>query len=121
MSANFTNPNRSGRSHVGTGPRHTARSSNPLVNYEMSGTVRWLDVDLERMVLGVEGTDGHAGAFLGRDVTVDLEMARVHGASLDGLLPGTRVRVKLRLPRDLGAELPDLVAAYSVQLAEAAA
>lgn len=114
MSASSTN--RSGRAHLGTGSRGPARTHNPLVDYELRGTVRWLDTDLERLVLSVERAGGHAGAFLGRDVTVDLEMARVHGADAAALLPGTRVDVKLRLARDLGAGLPDLVAAHAVHV-----
>lgn len=64
--------NRAGQAHVGTGSRSPARTHNPRVEYELTGTIRWLDVDLERLVLAVEATDGHAGRFLGRDVTVEL-------------------------------------------------
>ncbi|QEC49855.1 hypothetical protein FSW04_21320 [Baekduia soli] len=101
-------------SHLGHHAHSHARSNNPLVNYELTGEIRWLDVPLERVVLGVQQTDGHAGAFCGRDVTLDLEPARVYGGRLETLTPGTRIHVKLRLPRDLGGELPDLPSAHSV-------
>jgi hypothetical protein len=108
--------NRSGRDHVGTGSRAPARSHNPLADHELIGTIRWLDAELERLVLDVQHADGRAGAFLGRDVTVDLEAARVHGTTVDALLPGVRVRVKARLPRDLGATPPEMVAAHAVHV-----
>lgn len=106
--------------HIGSGAHSHGRSPNPLVNYELTGTVRWLDVDLERMVVGVRDTDGHAGAFQGRDVTVDLEAARVHGGAIGDLMPGTEVRVKTRLQRELGPQLPDLLQAHSVAIETAA-
>jgi len=102
--------------HIGSGSHSHGRSANPLVNYELAGPVRWLDVDLERMVVGVEETDGHAGAFQGRDVTVDLEAAHVFGGTIHDLVPGAQVRVKTRLRRDLGGTLPDLLPAHSVLL-----
>jgi hypothetical protein len=117
MSTNFSaHP---GGSHSGTGAHSAGRNPNPLVNYELAGLVRWLDVDLERVVVDVRETDGHAGVFQGRDVTVDLETARVHGAELDGLTPGTPVRVRLRLPRDLRGRIPDLLRAHSVAVVPA--
>lgn len=108
--------NRTGRPHGGTGSRTPGRTHNPRVDYELTGTIRWLDVDLERVVLTVEHAGGHAGRFLGRDVTVDLEIARLPDARLDALLPGQRARVRARLSRDLGAALPDMVQALSVEL-----
>jgi hypothetical protein len=111
----------SGQPHGGGGPHGHARASNPLVNYELSGTVRWLDVELERIVVGVQETDGHAGVFRGQDVTVDLEAARLAAGPMDELVPGTRVRIKLRLRRDLGSRLPDLLPALSVGVLPAAA
>lgn len=113
-------PNRSGQPNLGTGPHSDPRSTNPLVNYELSGTVRWLDLELERMVVGVRKTDGHAGMFQGRDVTVDLKVARVHGGSIEELVPGSQVKVKLRLPRELDGKLPDLLPALSVTVLPAA-
>lgn len=107
--------NRSGQQHVGTGSRNPGRDHNRRVDYELTGTIRWLDVDLERVVLAVEHTGGHAGRFLGRDVTIDLEIARLHRVSLDALLPGERVRVRARLARDLGSVLPHMVQALSVE------
>ena len=106
--------NSSGRPHVGGGSHSHARSTNPLTNYEITGTVRWLDTELERIVIDVRGTDGHAGVFHEQDVTVDLETARLRGAHLPELVPGTPVRVKLRLPRRLGARPPGLLPAVSL-------
>lgn len=112
MSANPSQ--RATQPHIGSGAHSNGHSANPLVNYELLGTVRWLDAELERMVLGVRETDGHAGAFQGRDVTIDLQCARVNGGVVDDLTPGVEVRVKLRLPRDLGPAIPELLEANSV-------
>lgn len=88
------------------GPRH-----NPTSNYELTGTVRWYDADLTRAVVHVEAANGHAGRWLGEDVTVEL----APGATVaDGLLPGARVRVHARMPRDLGVDAPDPIPATSV-------
>lgn len=111
-----TNVSRQGRPNLGTGTHSPGPDANPLVNHELTGTVRWLDVDLERIVLDVRETDGHAGLFRGRDVTVDLTAARIEGASLDELVPGTEVRVRARLRRDLGASAPDPLPAASVSV-----
>lgn len=112
--------NRPGQPNLGTGPHSSGRSPNPLVNYELSGTVRWLDAALERIVVDVRETDGHAGVFQGQDVTVDLECARVHGGDVADLLPGTAIRIKCRLPRELDGRLPDLLPALSVTVLPAA-
>jgi hypothetical protein len=111
-----SNPPRQGNPNQGAGEHSLGHSQNPLVVYEMSGTVRWLDADLDRIVLNVSDTDGHAGMFRGRDVTVDVEAARLNGVTVDGLVPGTAVRVKTHLPRNLGADVPDLVSAASVSV-----
>lgn len=95
-------------------PQREHPAANPLVNYELTGAVRWLDVPLERIVLAVRDTDGHAGSFLGSNVTVDLELARLGEHALGDLVPGTELHVKLRMPRDLGHPLPDLLQALSV-------
>lgn len=99
--------------HAGSGTHHDAPATNPLVSYELTGEVRWLDVPLERIVLVVRSTNGHAGSFLGRDVTVDLSSARIHGGTLDELVPGTELHVKARLARSLHGELPDPFPALS--------
>jgi hypothetical protein len=109
-----TNPPRHGTPNLGAGEHSLGHSTNPLVVYEVTGTVRWLDADLDRIVVGVHDTDGHAGMVLGRDVTVDVEAARLNGVTVDGLVPGTEIRVKTHLPRDLGAELPEMLTAASV-------
>lgn len=109
--------NRSGQAHTGTGSRGSGHSHDPLVNYELTGTVRWLDEELQRVVVGVEETGGHAGPFLGQDVTVDLASAALHGAALADLTPGVRLRVKTRLHAELGRLLPELVCAHSAYLA----
>ncbi len=88
--------------------------SHALVNHEITGTVRWLDVDLARVVIHVEDTDSHAGRFLGTDTTVNLADAHLQGIELPELTPGVRLRVKLRLPGDQGAKVPELVDAHSV-------
>lgn len=88
------------------GPRH-----NPTCNYELTGTVRWYESGLSRAVVHVDTANSHAGRWLGEDVTVDL------GAGADvpeGLLPGARVRVHARLPRELGSGAPDPIPATSV-------
>jgi hypothetical protein len=112
MSSRSTN--RSGQQHEGTGSRRHPHGGDPLVNYELIGTVRWLDVELSRIVVGVDETRGHAGGFLGHDVTVDLGDAALHDATLDALTPGVRVRVKTRLPETHGARLPELVPAHAL-------
>jgi hypothetical protein len=109
-----TNLSRPGRPNLGTGAHSPGPGANPLVNHELIGTVRWLDVDLERIVLDVRETDGRAGMFRGRNVTVDLTGARVDGASLDELVPGTEIRVRARLRRELGPAVPDPLPAVSV-------
>lgn len=110
--------NRSGQAHTGTGSHHAGHHHDPLANYELTGTVRWLDEELQRVVLGVEHTGGHAGPFLGRDVTIDLAAAALHGAALSDLTPGARLRVKTRLHTDLGTVLPELVSAHSAYAAD---
>jgi hypothetical protein len=103
-----------GRPNSGPTTHSDGRNQNPLVNYELSGTIRWLDVELERIVLAVAATDGHAGPFLGQDVSVAVGDARLHGATLRELVPGTAVTVKARLPRELGGTAPDPLPALSV-------
>jgi len=107
-------PRQPGQPNLGSGSHSLGPDTNPLVNHELTGTVRWLDVELERIVLDARETDGHAGMFRGRDITVDLTAARIDGARLDELVPGTEVRVRARLPRDLGPAVPDPVPASSV-------
>lgn len=106
--------NRSGQTHAGTGSRRAPNGGEPLVNHELIGTVRWLDTELQRIVIGVDETRGHAGPFLGKDVTVDLTDAALHDATLDALTPGVRIRVKTRLHEVHGVELPELVPAHAV-------
>ncbi|MCW2957503.1 MAG: hypothetical protein JWP18_306 [Solirubrobacterales bacterium] len=109
-----TNTPQHGTPNQGAGEHSLGHSANPVVVYEVTGTVRWLDTDLDRIVVGVHDTDGHAGMFLGRDVTVDVEAARLNGVTAEGLVPGTEVRVKTHLPRSLGAELPEMLTAASI-------
>ena len=109
-----TNVSRPGQPHGGSEPRSPGREHNPLVNHELTGIVRWLDVELERIVLAVRDTGRHAGLFRGRNVTVDLTAARVDGGHLDELVPGTTIRVRARLRRELGASAPDPLPATSV-------
>ncbi|MBO9532595.1 MAG: hypothetical protein J7513_06460 [Solirubrobacteraceae bacterium] len=106
--------NRSGHAHEGTGSRRSPRHGDPLVNHELIGTVRWLDHELSRIVLGVEETHAHAGPFLGRDVTVDVSEAALHETGLEDLTPGCRVRVKARMPEVHGAGVPELIGAHAV-------
>jgi len=102
-----TEPN---RPNAGAKRHGEPRGHNPTVVYEMSGPIRWLDPVLDRIVVHVDRANGHAGAFLGRDMTFDLSSARVAAPDVDGdgvadradLLPGVEVRVRARLPRDLG-------------------
>ncbi len=106
--------NRSGQTHTGTGARRAPSGGAPLVNHELIGAVRWLDKELRRIVVGVDETRGHAGPFLGKDVTVDLSDAALHDAQLDELTPGVRVRVKTRLEDVHGVTLPELVPAHAL-------
>lgn len=106
--------NRSGQHHAGTGSRRAPSAGDHLVGHELIGTVRWLDTELSRIVVGVDETHGHAGPFLGKDVTVDLQHAALHDARLAELTPGLRVRVKARLRELHGVELPDLVPAHAL-------
>jgi hypothetical protein len=112
MSSRSTN--RSGQNHTGTGSRRAPSAGDPLVNHELIGAVRWLDTELRRIVVGVDETRGHAGPFLGKDVTVDLGGASLHDANLDDLTPGMRVRVKARLHDVHGVHLPELIPAHAV-------
>lgn len=106
--------NRPSQAHPGHDSHHGGHSHDPLVNYELIGAIRWLDVELSRVVIHVEATGGHAGPFLGQDVTVDLAAATIQGAKLEDLLPGVRVRAKTRLHDDFGTALPELVEAHSL-------
>lgn len=106
--------NRSGQSHTGSGSRRAPSGGAPLVNHELIGPVRWLDTELRRIVVGVDETRGHAGPFLGKDVTVDLADAALHDAKLDELTPGVRVRIKTRLHDLHGVGLPELVPAHAL-------
>lgn len=105
-------PNQPGQPHSGDGEHAPGRSHNPLVAYELSGTVRWVEPD-ERFVLLVEDTNSHAGGFRGQDVTVDASDGRV---DLE-VLPGLKVAVTTRLPRELEGAPPALIAAHSVRAA----
>jgi hypothetical protein len=112
MTARSTN--RSGQAHTGSGSRRGPNGGEPLVNHELIGAVRWLDTELKRIVVGVEETRGHAGPFLGKDVTIDLADATLHDTNLEALTPGARVRVKTRLPEVHGVDVPELVPAHGV-------
>lgn len=102
-----------GTTNVGGGPHTAGRSHNPTVAYELAGVVRWVDAELDRIVVHVTEAGGRAGRWLGEDVTLDLSDSR--RPDLD-LLPGIAVRVRARLPRDLGASVPDPVPAVSIRL-----
>jgi hypothetical protein len=110
------------RPNSGAKQHSASRSHNPTVVYEIDGEVRWLDEELQRVVVHVADANGHAGALRGKDVTFGVAGARVTGGdvnadgSRDGadLLPGVRVRVRARLPRSLDGGVPDLITAASV-------
>lgn len=106
--------NRSGTTHAGSGSRRGPNGGEPLVNHELIGTVRWLDLELQRIVVGVDETRGHAGPFLGKDVTVALEGAALHDTTLERLTPGLRVRVKTRLHEVHGVRVPELIPAHAI-------
>lgn len=102
-----------GRPHDGFGSRHPVSSHNPQASYEMTGTIRWFDPELDRLVVHVEDVNGHAGPFLDKDVTFDLADSR----RPDGeLAPGIVVTIKTRLPRDLDAHIPDPVPVHTVAI-----
>lgn len=106
--------NRSGHTHASNGSRRAGHQPDAHVSYELTGAVRWLDLELQRIVLHVDEAGAHGGQFVGSDLTVDLAEAHVHGAELSGLTPGARARVKLRLAPDLGLAVPALVTARTV-------
>lgn len=112
-----TTTNRAGRAHQGSGSHHDRHDGDAMVGYELAGAVRWLDQGLRRIVLHVKHGGAHGGAFVGQDITVDLADAALHGAALEDLIPGTSLRVKLRLPRALATPLPELLHARSAYLA----
>lgn len=87
------------------------RSKNPTVAYHLTGPVRWFDRELDRIVVHVAEADGHAGRFLGEDVTVALPPSR----QAYDLVPGDEVAVRCRLPRELGAATPELLEALAVE------
>ena len=102
-----------GQPHGGFGGRHPVSGHNPQASYEMTGTVRWLDAALDRIVVHVAQVNGHAGPFLDRDVTFDLAGSRRPDAEL---APGMVVRIKTRLPRELDDHVPDPVPVHSIAL-----
>jgi hypothetical protein len=77
----------------------------------MTGTIRWFDAELDRLVVHVEAVNGHAGRFLDKDVTFDLTDSRRPDSEL---APGIIVTMKTRLPRDLDAHIPDPVPVHTV-------
>ena len=77
--------NRAGRNHIGSGSHHDRPDHDAAVGYELMGSVRWLDLDLQRVVLHVDASGAHGGAFVGTDATVDLADCAIHGASLEEL------------------------------------
>lgn len=99
----------SGNPNAGPWTHGESRARNPLVSYDIAGTVRWLDRDLGRAVVHVTEANGHAGALLGDDVTVDLRDARMSapGRPLVSILPGNEVRLRTRLPREMPEGMPD--------------
>ena len=102
-----------GRPHDGSGGRHPQSSHNPQASYEMTGTIRWFDAELDRIVVHVEEANGHAGAFLDQDVTFDLAGSRRPD---EALAPGIAVKLKTRLPRELDDHVPDPVPVHSVAI-----
>ena len=100
-----------GTSNAGPAGHTSGHKHNPTANYELMGAVRWYDAGSARAVVHVDETNGHAGRYLGEDVTVELAA----GADVPhDLLPGARVRVHARMPRDLGTDAPDPIPASSV-------
>jgi hypothetical protein len=106
-----------GRPNLGSGTHAPGRDHNPMVAYELRGTVRWVERDGDRFVVHVTDTNGHAARFLGNDVTVE---AAAGDRSGDELLPGADARVKTRMPREIDA-LPEVVQANRVTVEAAAA
>ncbi len=104
-------------------PVHSAgRSRDPTVVHEVSGEIRWVDTDLQRIVVHVAEAGSHAGPTLGHDVTFSLEDARISTEDTDGdgkrtfadLLPGVHVRVRTRIARSRTVQVPELLEATSV-------
>ena len=102
-----------GRPHDGSGSRHPASGHNPRASYEMTGTIRWFDAELDCVVVHVQEANGHAGRFLDQDVTFDLSDSRRPDAEL---APGIVARIKTRLPRELDDQVPDPVPAHSIAI-----
>ncbi|WP_372787972.1 hypothetical protein [Paraconexibacter sp.] len=102
---------------------HSAgRSNDPTVVHEVSGEIRWVDTDLQRIVVHVTDAGSHAGASLGQDLTFALDDAKIATQDIDGdgdrnvadLLPGVHVRVRTRIARSRTSQVPDLLEATSV-------
>jgi len=108
-----------GTSNAGPPTHGPGRKHNPTVSYDMEGVIRWYDAGADagaaRVVIHVEAANGHAGRFLGRDVTCEL----MAGCSApDGLLPGARVRVHAKMPRELGLHAPDPIVVASIAVTD---
>jgi len=110
------------RSNDGPTTHGAGKSQDPVVVHEVSGEIRWVDAELQRIVVHVTEAGSHAGPTLGRDLTYDLGGARIATEDADGdgrhtigdLLPGLRVRVRTRIARSLTTKVPDLLQATSV-------
>ena len=102
-----------GTSNAGPEAHTPGRKHNPTVSYDVEGAVRWYDADATsaRVVVHVDTANGHAGRFMDQDVTFALA---ADTDVPDGLLPGARVRVRARMPRELGLHAPDPVPTSSV-------
>lgn len=107
-----------------TDPHTAGHDPDPTVAYDLRGTVRWLDRETQRMVLHVDDAHGRGTRLVGEDLTIAIDdgTAGVDAALLadgaaDALLPGASVRVKARMPRDLGMRAPDLITATRIEMA----
>ena len=104
-----------GTSNAGPLAHTPGRKHNPTVSYDVEGAVRWYDADTTSacVVVHVDTANSHAGRFLDQDVTFALETDVP-----DGVLPGARMLVRARMPRELGLHAPDPVPASSVSVLE---
>jgi hypothetical protein len=94
--------------------RSAPRDHNPIVPYDLTGTVRWLDRQGRVVVVHVTDCNGHARRFLDHDLTVRLP-GDPPPELLEELLPGTAVDVHARMPRELGSRTPEVMDALHVR------
>lgn len=121
MSLHATGRARRGTPNAGPRSSRSRRRAPSSGHHVLEGRLAWVDPYGSRVVLRVDATNRRARRFVGETVTVDLAGTRFSAPDRDGdgrlsaadLLPGERVAVSVKLPREL-ERLPRVVAARSV-------